>query len=245
MVKYLKLKGKCALVTAAGQGIGRATAEMFATEGANVIATDIFRSGLKSIDGCETRVLDVTDRRAIEALASEIKKLDILFNCAGYVDSGSILECDEDAWDYSFNVNIRSMYFMSKAFLPLMLKQKSGSIINMSSVASSIKGVVNRFVYSTTKAAVVGLTKSIAADFITEGIRCNAICPGTVLSPSLEDRLSATGDYRSARKEFIARQPMKRFGDPMEIATLATYLASDDATFTTGQIHVIDGGWSL
>jgi 2-dehydro-3-deoxy-L-fuconate 4-dehydrogenase len=240
-----RLDGLTALVTAAGQGIGRATAELFASEGARVIATDINPRALAKLMGVEARALDVTDGTSIAALAAEIGAVDVLFNCAGYVHTGTILECDEDDWDLSFSINAKGMYRMIRAFLPAMLANGGGSIINMSSVASSVTGAPNRFVYGASKAAVIGLTKAVAADFVTQGIRCNAVCPGTVESPSLEDRLTATGDYDKARKAFIARQPMGRLGKPEEIAELVTYLASDAAAYTTGQIHVIDGGWTI
>jgi len=243
-----RLSGKTALITAAGQGIGRATALAFAREGARVIATDVNAESLVDLAGCETRRLDVTDADAIRALAAELGRVDILFNCAGIVDSGSILECDERAWDASFNLNVRSMYRMMRAFLPAML-EGGGSIINMSSVASSVKGVPARFVYGATKAAVIGMTKSVAADFVTRGVRCNAICPGTVESPSLRQRVAAQADASGARVEdvaaaFRARQPMGRLGTVEEIAALAVYLGSDESGFTTGAIHIIDGGWS-
>ncbi|HEX9790195.1 MAG TPA: SDR family oxidoreductase [Kiloniellales bacterium] len=240
-----RLNGRIALVTAAGQGIGRATAEQFAHEGARVIATDINKRALAQLAGVEARELDVTNGASIAALAAEIGAVDVLFNCAGYVHTGTILECNEDDWDFSFSINVKGMYRMIRAFLPAMLAKGGGSIINMSSVASSVTGAPNRFVYGASKAAVIGLTKAIAADFVTQGIRCNAVCPGTVESPSLEDRLTATGDYDKARKAFIARQPMGRLGKPEEIAELVTYLASDAAAYTTGQIHVIDGGWTI
>ena len=239
------LIGKVALVTAAAQGIGRATAERFAESGAQVIATDINADLLDGLQGCETRLLDVTDSAAVAALAADLGAVDLLFNCAGYVHHGSILDCDEAAWDFSFNLNVKSMYRTIRAFLPAMLAAGGASIINMSSVASSLKGVPNRFVYSATKAAVIGLTKAVAADFVTQGIRCNAICPGTVDTPSLQERLRATGDYQRAHRDFIARQPMGRLGAAAEIAELALYLASDASAYTTGQCHVIDGGWSL
>lgn len=242
-----RLEGKNVLVTAAGQGIGRAVAERFAEQGASVIATDINRDTLASIDkaGIETEFLDVTDKAAVDSLIGGMGKLDVLFNCAGYVANGTILECDEASWDFSFNLNVRSMYYTVSAALPLMLAGDGGSIINMSSVASSLKGVPNRFAYTTTKAAVLGLTKSIAADYVTKGIRCNAICPGTIESPSLHDRLKATGDYEAAMKDFVARQPMGRLGTTDEIASLALYLAGDESAFTTGQAHIIDGGWAI
>ncbi len=240
-----RLDGKRAFVTAAGQGIGRRVAEMFAAEGASVIATDINGDLLDGLDGIETSVLDVTDSTAVTSAIQTAGKLDILFNCAGVVHSGSILECNEEDWDFSLNLNVRSMYYTTKAVLPTMLESGGGSIINMSSVASSLKGVPNRFVYTTTKAALIGLTKSVAADFVTKGIRCNAICPGTVESPSLHDRLRATGDYDAAMKDFVARQPMGRLGSTEEIGNLAVYLASNESAFTTGQTHIIDGGWAL
>lgn len=244
-----RLSGKTALITAAGQGIGRATALAFAREGARVIATDISFGAASEIDGCETRRLDVTDAGAISALADELGKVDVLFNCAGFVDSGSILECDEHAWDVSFDLNARAMYRMMRAFLPAMLEGGGGSIINMASVASSVKGVPNRFVYGASKAAVIGMTKSVAADFVARGVRCNAICPGTVESPSLRSRIAAQAQaggesVDAVAAAFRARQPMGRLGMPEEIAALALYLASDESAFTTGAIHVIDGGWS-
>lgn len=239
-----RLQGKTALITAAAQGIGRASAELFAAEGARVIATDINLDALKDVVGCEKRKLDVLNSDEVLALAKEIGGIDILFNCAGYVHSGTILECDEKDWNFSIDLNITSMYRMIRAFLPGMIAKGGGSIVNMSSVASSVKAVPNRCAYGMTKAAVIGLTKSVAADFVTQGIRCNAICPGTVQTPSLEQRLHATGDYESAYKNFVARQPMGRLGSALEMAQLALYLASDESTFTTGTINVIDGGWS-
>jgi 2-keto-3-deoxy-L-fuconate dehydrogenase len=237
-----RLAGKTALITAAGQGIGRASAELFIAEGAKVIATDRDPGLLDGLEGGSVRQLDVTDKAAIDALAGELGAVDVLFNCAGYVHNGTILECDEDAWAFSNDLNVTAMYRMCKAFLPAMLDQGGGSIVNMASVAGSVKGVVNRFVYGTSKAAVIGLTKAIAADFVTRGIRCNAICPGTVETPSLDERLKAQGDYEKARAAFIARQPMGRIGKPGEIAHLALYLASDESSYTTGQVHIIDGG---
>ena len=238
-----RLQGKVALITAAGQGIGRASAELFAREGARIIATDINEDLLVDLP-CETRQLDVLDPEAILALSNEIGSINILFNCAGYVHSGTILDCDENAWQSSIDLNITSMYRMIRAFLPAMIATGNGSIINMSSVASSIKGAPNRFAYGMTKAAVIGLTKAIAADFVTQGIRCNAICPGTVQTPSLEQRLHDTGDYETAYKNFVARQPMGRLGSAQEMAELALYLASDASAFTTGTANIIDGGWS-
>ncbi|WP_341938396.1 SDR family oxidoreductase [Marinimicrobium sp. C2-29] len=239
-----RLENKTAVVTAAAQGIGRATAEAFVREGARVIALDINADALKPLDGCETRTLDVCDPDAILALAANLGPIDVLFNGVGYVHSGSILDCDESAWAQSLEINVTSMYRMMRAFIPGMIQRGSGSIINMSSVASSIKGAPNRFAYGTTKAAIIGLTKAAAADFMQQGVRCNAICPGTVDTPSLEERIRASGDYDSARAAFIARQPMGRLGKPEEIAQLAVYLASDESAFTTGTAQVIDGGWS-
>lgn len=240
----LKLAGKTAVVTAAAQGIGRATAELFAAQGARVIATDINVELLSQVAGCEHRKLDVLSTKAVDDLAAEVGELDVLFNCAGYVHAGSILDCDERAWALSFDLNVTSMFRTIKAFIPAMRRAGGGSIVNVASVASSVKGVPNRFAYGASKAAVIGLTRSVAADFVAENIRCNAICPGTVSSPSLEERLAATGDYATAKQTFLARQAMGRFGRPEEIAELALYLASDAAAFTTGQAHVIDGGWS-
>ncbi|MBV9644595.1 MAG: SDR family oxidoreductase [Verrucomicrobia bacterium] len=243
-----RMEGKIALVTAAGHGIGRATAAMFAREGAKVIAADIDDAALSSIPNVTGRRLDVMDREAIQRLGTEIGALDVLFNCAGFVHSGTILQASEEDLDHALNLNVRSMYRLIQAFLPAMLARKGGSIINMASVASSLKGVPNRFVYSLTKAAVIGLTKSIAADFVGQGIRCNAICPGTVQTPSLDARIRAQAvasgrNEEEVRTEFVARQPMRRLGDADEIAYLATYLASDESNYTTGQVHIIDGGW--
>lgn len=242
-----QLEGKNVLVTAAGQGIGRAVAQRFTAHGAKVLATDINPDTLSVLknEGIETRLLDVTDKSAVDQLVADSHDFDVLFNCAGYVANGTILECDETSWDFSFNLNVRSMYYTITAVLPAMLERGGGSIINMSSVASSLKGVPNRFAYTTTKAAVLGMTKSIAADYVTRGIRCNAICPGTIESPSLHDRLRETGDYEQAMKDFVARQPMGRLGTTDEIASLALYLASDESAFTTGQAHIIDGGWAI
>ena len=240
-----RLAGKKVMLTAAGQGIGRATAELFTAEGADVLATDVDERALATLEGCQTMRLDVTDAAAITALAEKTGPVDVLFNCAGFVHHGTILDCTEEDWDFSFNLNVRSMYRTIKAFLPAMLEGNGGSIINMSSVASSVKGVPNRFVYGTTKAAVIGLTKAVAADLITRGIRCNAICPGTVETPSLADRMAAQEDPDKARAAFIARQPLGRLGMPGEIAALALYLASDESAYTTGTIHIIDGGMTM
>jgi 2-keto-3-deoxy-L-fuconate dehydrogenase len=244
-----RLQGKTALVTAAGQGIGRATALAFMREGARVIATDINAEQLATLEGCDTHRLDVTDPEAVNALAQQLGTIDILFNCAGFVHAGTILACEEKDWEFSFDLNVRSMYRMIRAFLPGMLAQGSGSIINMSSIASSVRAVPNRFIYSTTKAAVIGLTKSVAADFVTTGVRCNAICPGTIESPSLKQRIEAQArdngqNVDEVTRAFMARQPMGRLGTPEEIAALAVYLASDESAFTTGATHVIDGGWT-
>lgn len=245
----MRLSGKTVLVTAAAQGIGRATALAFAREGANVIATDVNVEKLSELEGTQgvkVRALDVLDTQAIQALASELGAVDALVNCAGYVHHGTILECGEKDWDFSFDLNVRSMYRITRAFLPAMLERgQGGSIVNIASVASSVKGIPNRFVYGTSKAAVIGLTKSVAADFVTKGIRCNAICPGTIQTPSLDDRIAAQGDAEAARKAFVARQPLGRLGTPEEIAAMALYLASDESAFTTGQIHVVDGGISI
>lgn len=241
-----RLQNKRVLVTAAGQGIGRASALMMAREGAEVIATDINAAALDSLaaEGIATRILNVRDKAAVEAAAAEIGALDVLFNCAGFVAAGTILNCDEEQWAFSLDLNMTAMFRMCKAFLPAMIAGGGGSIINMASVASSVIAAPNRFVYGATKAGVIGLTKSIAADFIGKGIRANAICPGTVESPSLDQRLRDTGDYEAAKKAFVARQPIGRIGRPEEIAALVTYLASDESAYTTGVAHVIDGGWA-
>lgn len=245
----MNLDGKRVLITAAGQGIGLATARYFAQQGAEVIASDINISSLRGIPGVTAYLLDVTDRQAINAAAQEIGTLDVLFNCAGVVHSGTLLQCSEQDWQAALNLNVTAMFHMIQAFLPAMLAQKKGSIINMSSVASSIKGVPNRFAYSATKAAVIGLTRSVAADYISDGIRCNAICPGTVDSPSLRQRIAtqAQAEGRTEREvydAFVARQPIGRIGSAEEIAYLAAYLASDASAYTTGTIQIIDGGWS-
>jgi 2-keto-3-deoxy-L-fuconate dehydrogenase len=239
-----RLNDKIAVVTAAGQGIGRSCAELFAKEGARVIAVDINAGALATLTGMETRRVDLTDAGAIEALSREVGGVDVLFNCAGFVHSGTILQTEEADFDFSFTLNVKSAYRMIRQFLPGMIARGGGSIINMSSVAGSIIGVPNRLVYGASKAAVIGLTKSVAMDFVSQGIRCNAICPGTVQSPSLDERLAATGDAARARAEFVSRQPMGRIARAEEIAELALYLASDAASFTTGAAHIIDGGWS-
>ncbi|NTZ88288.1 SDR family oxidoreductase [Burkholderia metallica] len=253
----MRLQGKRALVTAAGQGIGRATALRFASEGADVLATDINEAALVRLEAdaeraggrLVTRRLDVTDANEVAALAASERAFDVLFNCAGYVHHGSILDCDDDAWAFSLNLNVTSMYRLIRALLPAMLEAGGASIVNMASAASSVKGVPNRFVYGTTKAAVIGLTKAVAADFVERGIRCNAICPGTIESPSLAQRIADQARTRhvpadEVRQAFVARQPIGRIGTADEVAALALYLASDEASFTTGTIHLIDGGWS-
>jgi 2-keto-3-deoxy-L-fuconate dehydrogenase len=239
-----RLIGKTALITAAGQGIGRETALLFATEGAKVWATDIELSKLEELTCCERLRLDVRHPDNIAAVLAQTGPLDILFNCAGYVANGTILDCDESDWARSLDLNVTGAYRLIRAALPAMLTRGGGSIINMSSVVSSVKGVVNRFAYGASKAGVIGLTKAVAADFVARGIRCNVICPGTVDTPSLHERLRSTGDYDAALRSFVARQPMGRTGKPSEIAALALYLASDESTFTTGQPFIIDGGWS-
>jgi 2-keto-3-deoxy-L-fuconate dehydrogenase len=243
------LENKIALITAAGQGIGRATAELFVKQGAKVYALDLNADTLNDLKAeyptIETAVLDATNAEAIDNFVKSLDRVDILFNCVGFVHHGSILDCDYDAWKKSFAINVDSMYLLTKAVLPLMLKHNYGSIINMSSVASSVKGAPNRFVYGTTKAAVIGFTKAIAADFVKDGIRCNAICPGTVQSPSLNDRIKAQGgDEAEVRAQFVSRQPMGRVGTAEEIAQCALYLGSTASSYTTGTIQVIDGGWS-
>ena len=244
-----RLEGRVALITAAGQGIGRATALCFAHEGAKVWATDINEAALESLkkeeSTIEIRFLDVRSRDSVEAIAAETGPVDVLFNCAGYVHQGTVLDCAEEAWDFSFDLNVSSMYRTCRTYLPGMLAKGRGSIINMSSIVSSLKGAPNRFAYATTKAAVIGLTKAIAADFVTRGVRCNAICPGTVETPSLGERMASTGDAAAARTNFIARQPMGRLGKTEEIASAALYLASEESAFTTGQTLIIDGGWSI
>jgi 2-keto-3-deoxy-L-fuconate dehydrogenase len=249
-----RLKGKVALVTAAGQGIGRAIAAAFAAEGARVIATDLDAGKLKGLRVADRRALDVRSTVAVEALAKEVGRtygaLDVLANCAGFVHHGTVLDCSEDDWDFSFDLNVKSMHRTIKAFLPAMLEKKAGSIVNISSVVSSIRGVPNRYAYGATKAAVIGLTKAVAADFIKDGIRCNAICPGTIESPSLEERIAAlskqTGKSSDVvRQAFVERQPMGRLGTAKEVALLALFLASDEASYITGQPHLVDGGMAL
>jgi 2-keto-3-deoxy-L-fuconate dehydrogenase len=240
-----RLAGKTALVTAAAQGIGRSTAELFAAEGATVWATDIDADALRGLDGCKVARLDVRDPAMVSDIIGLAGPLDILFNCAGVVPGGTILECDDAQWALAHDINVTAMYQTIRSALPAMIERGSGSIINMSSVASSLKGVPNRFSYSVTKGAVIGLTKAVAADFVASGVRCNAICPGTVDTPSLHQRLRATGDYDSAWTSFVARQPMGRVGRSDEIAALALYLASDESGFTTGQTHIVDGGWTM
>lgn len=242
----IRFDGKTALITAAAQGIGRASALAFAEAGAKVYATDINEAALKELEGVSgiiTRKLNVLDEAEVKALVAEIGQVDILFNCAGVVHGGSILEMKDEDLDFAINLNIKAMIRTIQAVLPGMLERKDGAIVNMASVASSVKGVPNRFAYGVTKAAVIGLTKAVAADYVAKGIRCNAICPGTVESPSLQDRLRAQGDFEEQRAAFIARQPIGRIGQPEEIADLAVYLAG--ATYTTGQAYNIDGGWTI
>ena len=243
-----RLTGKTAFITAAAQGMGNAAALAFAREGAKVWATDVNAQQLKSLDAKEritTRMLDVTDASAIEKVAKEVGDIDVLFNCAGIVHHGSILDASLKDWDQAFAVNVKSMFLVSKAFIPGMLKKGKGSIINMASVASSLKGLPNRFVYGASKAAVIGLTKSIAADYVAKGIRCNAICPGTVDTPSLQGRINAFADPVQARKDFIARQPMGRLGTVDDIMGILVFLASDESLFATGNAYSIDGGMTI
>jgi len=244
-----RLQGKTAFLTAAGAGIGRATAEAFAREGARIVATDINLDALSGLPG-ELRRLDVRSTEAVEALAKEIGGVDIVFNCAGFVHHGTALDCSDADWDFSFDLNVKSMHRTIRAFLPAMLAKGGGSIVNVSSGASSVRGIPNRYVYGASKAAVIGLTKSVAADFIKRGVRCNAICPGTIESPSLDGRIAtlaaSTGQtIEAVTKAFVDRQPMGRLGTPEEIAMLAVYLASDESSYTTGQIHLADGGFAL
>jgi 2-keto-3-deoxy-L-fuconate dehydrogenase len=249
-----RLQGKIALVTAAGQGIGRAIADAFIAEGATVIATDLAEDKLDGLKAKQRRKLDVRALADVEALSRDLNSvfgaLNILVNCAGYVHQGTVLECSDKDWDFSFDLNVKSMHRTIKTFLPAMLEKKTGSIVNISSAVSSIRGVPNRYAYGATKAAVIGLTKSVAADFIKQGIRCNAICPGTIESPSLDERITAltkqTGrSFDEVQKDFVARQPMGRLGTPAEVAALALFLASDEASYITGQAHLVDGGMAL
>ena len=243
-----RLAGKVAFITAAGQGIGRAAAFAFAREGAKVWATDLNAKALADVegkDGIRAKALDATDEASINKLAAEIGRIDVLFNCAGFVHHGTILDCTLKDWDFSFNLNVKSMFLVTKAFLPGMLKNGGGSIINMSSIASSVKGLPNRFVYGATKAAVIGLTKSIAADYVKQGIRCNCIGPGTVDTPSLGERINAFADPVQAKKDFIARQPMGRLGTVDDITGILVFLASDEAKFATGNMYSIDGGMTI
>ena len=244
-----RLEGKKIIVTAAGQGIGKATAIAFHNEGANVTATDLNDKTLadlnKEYPNIKVQTLDSTDNKAILEFVKNLDKVDVLFNAVGFVHHGTILDCEEKDWDFSFDVNIKSMYFMCKAILPLMIKQNGGSIINISSIASSLKGLPNRFVYGASKAAIIGLTKSIASDFVKQNIRCNAIAPGTVFSPSWQERVNQSPDPVQAKKDFIARQPMGRLGTAEEIASMAIYLAGDESTFTTGNTFSVDGGMTI
>ncbi len=244
----MRLKGKVCVVTAAGQGIGAATARAFAREGGKVWATDVDAAKLSALDGVAgvtTRKLDVLDKAAISKLAGETGAVDVLFNCAGFVHHGSVLDATDEQWQFAFDLNVRSMFWTIQAFLPGMLEKGGGSIVNMSSAASSVKGAALRCIYGTTKAAVIGLTKSVAVDYVAKGVRCNAICPGTVQTPSLDERISALGGGADAKQFFLQRQPTGRFGSAEEIASLAAYLASDESAFTTGTINVVDGGWSV
>jgi 3-hydroxybutyrate dehydrogenase len=244
-----RLEGKKIIVTAAGQGIGKATAIAFHNEGANVIATDLNEKTLADLNNEYPKIkvqnLDSTDNKAILEFVKTLDKVDVLFNAVGFVHHGTILDCEEKDWDFSFDVNIKAMYFMCKAILPLMVKQNGGSIINISSIASSLKGLPNRFVYGASKAAIIGLTKSIASDFVKQNIRCNSIAPGTVFSPSWQERVNQSPDPVQAKKDFIARQPMGRLGTAEEIASMAIYLAGDESTFTTGNTFSVDGGMTI
>lgn len=244
----MRLKDKICLVTAAGQGIGAATARAFAREGATVWATDVDESklaGLGGVAGIRTARLDVLDKTAIGQLVGRIGAVDVLFNCAGIVHHGTVLDATDEQWQFAMNLNVRSMFWATQAVLPGMLAKGGGSIVNMSSAASSVKGAALRCIYGTTKAAVIGLTKSVAVDYVSKGIRCNAICPGTVQTPSLDERIAGLGGGADARQFFLQRQPTGRFGSAEEIAALAVYLASDESAFTTGTVNVIDGGWSV
>ena len=244
----MRLQGKTALVTAAGQGIGRASVLAMAAQGAQVLATDVnpaLLAAYAGVDNVRTAVLDVMDKAAIHAVVASLPRIDVLFNCAGFVHNGNILQATDDDWDFAFNLNVRSQFWMIQAVIPRMLETGGGSIINMASVASSIKGLPNRFVYGTSKAAVVGLTKAVAADFVGKGIRCNAIAPGTVDTPSLGDRINSYADPVQARKDFVARQPMGRLAQAEEIAPIIVYLASDESVFATGQVLSVDGGMTI
>ena len=240
-----RLQGKRAIVTGAGQGIGRAAAELFAAEGAEVIAVDRNAEALASLRGCTTEILDLSDPAAIAAFGERTGAVDVLFNCAGYVDAGDLLATQDGGYRLSFDLNVHAITHMLQAFVPAMIAQGGGSIVNMASVAGALIGVPNRYAYCASKGAVAGITRSVALDYVGKGIRCNAICPGTVQSPSLDERLAATGDAEAARAAFVARQPMGRLGRAEEIAALALYLASDESAYTTGQMHVIDGGWTM
>ncbi len=240
-----RLQGKRAIVTGAGQGIGRAAAELFAAEGAEVIAVDRNADALASLRGCTTEILDLTDPAAIAAFGERTGAVDVLFNCAGYVDAGDLLATQDGGYRLSFDLNVHAITHMLQAFVPAMIAQGGGSIVNMASVAGALIGVPNRYAYCASKGAVAGITRSVALDYVGKGIRCNAICPGTVQSPSLDERLAATGNAEAARAAFVARQPMGRLGRAEEVAALALYLASDESAYTTGQMHAIDGGWTM
>ena len=244
----MRLKGKTALITAAGQGIGYASAIGMAKEGATVWATDVNPSLLdkfKGVDNVHTAALDVMDKQAILAVTAKIPQVEVLFNCAGFVHAGTVMEATDEDWQFAFDLNVRSQFWMIQAVLPKMLTNKKGSIINMASIASSVRGLPNRFVYGASKAAVIGLTKAVAADYVTQGIRCNAVCPGTVDTPSLQDRINAYADPVEARKNFIARQPMGRLATAEEIAPVVTFLASDESSFSTGNVYSVDGGMTI
>ena len=244
----MRLKGKTALITAAGQGIGYASAIAMAKEGATVWATDVNPALLdkfKGVDNVHTAALDVMDKQAILAVTAKISTIDVLFNCAGFVHAGTVMEATDEDWQFAFDLNVRSQFWMIQAVLPKMLANKKGSIINMASIASSVRGLPNRFVYGASKAAVIGLTKAVAADYVTQGIRCNAVCPGTVDTPSLQDRINAYADPVEARKNFIARQPMGRLATAEEIAPVVTFLASDESSFSTGNVYSVDGGMTI